>query len=636
MPFVIQDFDHENNSKHYKTSKNHFSFFIYIVIVIGILLSSTLLWSYVSAKNAVNQELLKLFKHEYRIAQNVLEQEIYALDHFLRDCQYKKYFLETLDKVSSQKGEQNLFHFVNYEYHFRPDIILISKPENPIWINCCLKTHNIPLKSLKNIITMKRKSLRRWQIYYDKDSKFFYILKSGKLILKNGKVMGILIAGTILNNNVLLYDRIRRNTKTLSILLQGGNQIIGYACSKRMIRSIENIVKQQKYKQIIRHTIKEKKANIILYKQQIEFFGQKTPLKICIIKKDNSIDMLRENYIKKTFALIFIAFLFICITLYFGRKTVFPSLNKLIDYTNKITQNNFDAKFIPGIISEANQLGEAMEQMVCNLKKTYDDLHQQILHRKNTEKHLRKAQEHLNTLNKELEARVERRTLQLRKANKELEAFSYSISHDLRTPIRHIQGFCQMLSREESISQKGKDYIKVIIDSSQRMALLIDSLLEFSRMQRIDICKKTINMNKIVEQIMQETLFERKDIIWKKRKLPSAEGDPILIMQVWTNLISNAVKYSKKNPVICINSFCKEKSSTIYYIKDNGVGFNMKYSNKLFEVFQRLHSSREFEGIGIGLALAKKIIEKHGGQMWGKGRPGKGAVFFSHCPIKEK
>jgi PAS domain S-box-containing protein len=254
-----------------------------------------------------------------------------------------------------------------------------------------------------------------------------------------------------------------------------------------------------------------------------------------------------------------------------------------------------------------------------------------------------KRQEHrIKKLNEELEARVIKRTRQLKKTNEELEAFSYSVSHDLRAPLRAIIGFTAILEEDycNKLDDEAKRITSIIKSNTLKMGHLIDDLLTFSRMGRQDIVKTNINTCEMVNEIINQPdvtqYINGKKIKWNIHSLPNINGDSITMRQVWINLISNAVKYSGKTslPEIEIGSFIKE-GKTIFFIKDNGVGFDEKYKSKLFRVFQRLHSADEFEGTGIGLAIVEKIISKHDGNVWAEAAAGKGATFYFNLPSYE-
>ena len=222
-------------------------------------------------------------------------------------------------------------------------------------------------------------------------------------------------------------------------------------------------------------------------------------------------------------------------------------------------------------------------------------------------------------------------------ANKELEAFSYSVSHDLRAPLRYIAGFADLLVKNNSsqLDETGLKYLKYISESTLEMGNLIDALLTFSRLSRTELQKTKINSKNMVNRILKTFSDELvgRTVEINLSKLPDAMGDENLINQVWINLISNALKYSKNKEKTIIDIGSKiENGNTIFYIKDNGAGFDMKYANKLFGVFQRLHKARDFEGIGIGLANVQRIITRHGGKCWAESEVDKGATFFFSLP----
>lgn len=259
----------------------------------------------------------------------------------------------------------------------------------------------------------------------------------------------------------------------------------------------------------------------------------------------------------------------------------------------------------------------------------------QKLIEQNTE--LKKAEEAIRSLNEGLEQRVAQRTVELEAVNKELESFSYSVSHDLRAPLRAIHGYSTILQEDYAakMDNEGLMALNSIRQNSKRMGGLIDDLLAFSRLGRKEISVSEINMNALVKSILEEnTDFNSSKINFTIHNLPPANGDQSLIKQVWVNLISNAFKYSQQKTKINIEIGSSVKNNFIeYYIKDNGAGFDMQYYNKLFGVFQRLHSQEEFEGTGIGLAIVQKIISRHKGTVWADSKVDEGAVFYFSLPV---
>jgi PAS domain S-box-containing protein len=252
----------------------------------------------------------------------------------------------------------------------------------------------------------------------------------------------------------------------------------------------------------------------------------------------------------------------------------------------------------------------------------------------------KKAEENILKLNKELEERVELRTRQLESANKELEAFAYSVSHDLRAPLRAISGFTKILTEDysEKIEDEGQRICNVIQNEASRMGQLIDDLLSFSRLSKTSMQTAPTDMSPLVQQIFEEIKkqYENRKVKFISGELLPAEADISLLRQVWINLLSNAFKFSSRKEIIEIEVGCYKKSGEIiYFVKDNGAGFDMKYADKLFGVFQRLHSLNEFQGTGVGLAIVQRIIHRHGGRVWAEGEIDKGAKFYFSIPDKK-
>jgi signal transduction histidine kinase len=232
---------------------------------------------------------------------------------------------------------------------------------------------------------------------------------------------------------------------------------------------------------------------------------------------------------------------------------------------------------------------------------------------------------------------LERQAAALKSANKELEGFSYSISHDLRSPLRAIDGFALMLQEDYSsaLDAEGRRYISVIRDGAHRMSMLIDDLLKFSRFGRQPLRHEEIDTTALVRRALQEVLagntgntpkFEILD-------LPKCRGDSALLLQVWVNLLANAVKYSSRASAPCVSAGGELRGEElVFFVRDNGAGFDMKYVNKLFGVFQRLHAAEDYPGTGVGLAIVQRIVTRHGGRAWGEGAIGQGATFYFALP----
>jgi K+-sensing histidine kinase KdpD len=231
-----------------------------------------------------------------------------------------------------------------------------------------------------------------------------------------------------------------------------------------------------------------------------------------------------------------------------------------------------------------------------------------------------------------------KRSAELEAINKELEAFAYSISHDLRAPLRHVAGFAELLHKNAGpvLDEKSRRYTATIIESAKRMGDLIDDLLAFSRIGRIETRMSTVRLRQLVDEVVDELRQQTgtRNISWSVGVLPEIHGDRSMLRLVLVNLISNAMKFSRPRAraEIEIGAVHDDPRRTVVFVKDNGVGFDMQYSNKLFGVFQRLHRTDAFEGTGIGLATVQRIVHRHGGAVWAEGSVDKGATFFFSLP----
>jgi PAS domain S-box-containing protein len=274
-------------------------------------------------------------------------------------------------------------------------------------------------------------------------------------------------------------------------------------------------------------------------------------------------------------------------------------------------------------ITERKRAGEALALQALELTR-------QAEQRRADEREIRK-------LNNELEERVIQRTAELEAANKELEAFTYSVSHDLRAPLRHIVGFSKMLGETtgSSLPEEGKHYLQRIINGTNRMGMLVDDLLNLTRIGRQEIKLEVTSLDSIVKDVVAELTLDlaEREIEWKISSLPCVKGDPALLRVVFDNLLANAVKYTRTRPRAVIEVAAGKGA---LFVRDNGVGFDMKYADKLFGAFQRLHRSEDFEGTGVGLAIVQRIVQKHGGRIWAEAEPNKGATFYLSLDIVPK
>jgi light-regulated signal transduction histidine kinase (bacteriophytochrome) len=244
----------------------------------------------------------------------------------------------------------------------------------------------------------------------------------------------------------------------------------------------------------------------------------------------------------------------------------------------------------------------------------------------------RRVERALEKLNRELEDRVRSRTAQLVAANEELEAFSYSVSHDLRAPVRHVDGFVKLLERElQPSTEKSAHYLRTIAEASRRMGKLIDDLLALSRAARAPLEMRSVRLQGLVEEVLRDLRHDtaQRAIDWRIGALPAVHGDPSLLRVVLHNLLDNAVKYTRRRSDAAIEVGLErlDGGAAAVFVRDNGVGFDMRNADRLFGVFQRLHRDEDFEGTGIGLATARRIVHRHGGRIWGEAEPERGAVF---------
>ena len=250
----------------------------------------------------------------------------------------------------------------------------------------------------------------------------------------------------------------------------------------------------------------------------------------------------------------------------------------------------------------------------------------------------KREQEELRRINETLEQRVLARTTELDATNKELEAFSYSVAHDLRAPLRHMDGFIRLLNKRASttLDEKNQRYLGIISDSARQMGLLIDDLLAFSRVGRAELQLRAVSLHQLVNEAMQELQDEiqGREIAWKIGQLPEAMVDRSMMRLVMINLLANAVKFTSKreHAQIEVGASSNEADEIVVFVRDNGVGFDMEYASKLFGVFQRLHPAEDYEGTGIGLANVQRIIHRHKGRTWAEGEVDRGATFYFSLP----
>ncbi|GLI39981.1 response regulator [Geobacter hydrogenophilus] len=283
-------------------------------------------------------------------------------------------------------------------------------------------------------------------------------------------------------------------------------------------------------------------------------------------------------------------------------------------------------------------MAKPIEPVILRSKvRVFRDLYLQRMelefHRKNLQELVDQRTIQLRLAAQELEQRVIERTEELQQLNRQLESFAYSVSHDLRAPLRHIDAFSHILMDDysQALDGEARGLLHRIVAGCDNMGKLIDAILALSRTVRQPINKMPVSMERLARETFAQCReqYEGKEVEFAVSELPESQADPILVRQVYANLIGNALKYSSRRemPKIEVGAF-PDKGETVYFVRDNGVGFDMRYADKLFAVFQRLHNGNEYEGTGVGLAIAQNIIQRHGGKIWAEAEPDRGATFF--------
>ncbi len=318
-----------------------------------------------------------------------------------------------------------------------------------------------------------------------------------------------------------------------------------------------------------------------------------------------------------------------------------PGRKRIVDVAfYPVQMDSGSVREVVAVLLDVTERKEAEEA----LKRAYDDLERRVhertlqlaemnraLHAQITER--RRAEDEVRSLNQELELRVEERTAELQETIRELEAFSYSVSHDLRAPLRAIDGFSRILMDEHAteLPPDGHRYLNIVRSNAQQMGQLVDDLLAFSRTGRQHIVKQEIDCTALVHDALQELAPEMKDrdVDMRIDDLGTCQADPPLLRQVFVNLLSNALKFTRRREKACIHvGTMFRDSEQIWFVRDNGVGFKQKYEQKMFGVFQRLHADSDYEGTGVGLAIVHRVITKHGGRIWAESQQDQGAVFY--------
>lgn len=338
------------------------------------------------------------------------------------------------------------------------------------------------------------------------------------------------------------------------------------------------------------------------------------------------------NHVLTDFSVIQgVTLLIIALFLMLMGRIIQQQLQKIEDFTHQIAEGNYDLVEPHPTFREMGDILSSFERMAKRVQEREMEIISQ--------------NEEIFAMNEELEVRVQERTAQLETANKELEGFSYTVSHDLRAPLRHITGFVELLSKQlqGSGNEKSNHYLSVITNAATQMGQLIDDLLSFSKMGRLEMMILRVSNQALVQESL-DTLgpeVSGRQVLWKISTLPDSRGDREMLRLVWVNLISNALKFTRNREQTIIEIGSKSivhenRHETVYFVKDNGAGFDMQYAEKLFEIFQRLHRQEEFEGTGVGLANVRRIINRHGGRIWADSTLNAGAAFHFTLPVYEE
>jgi signal transduction histidine kinase len=392
------------------------------------------------------------------------------------------------------------------------------------------------------------------------------------------------------------------------------------------------------------HWFKDRQITVV---RSIVFQGKPAGL-VCIRSDLREWTERLQRYAVIVAAVLLVSLMAAWLTSSVIRRAIADPIVRLAE-TARIVSSDKNYSIRAPLTSNRDELAELIatfNEMLSQIQERDGTLRSEIAERKRAEQRLaeqaeelsRQAEELARTereirkLNEELEERVAQRTTQLAAANHELEAFTYSVSHDLRAPLRHIGGFSKILTEDfgPGMPPEAQRHLQRIEEGAHRMGLLVDELLNLARVGRHALKLQVVSLNSVVEEVvcLLQPGTEGRAINWKITDLPSAECDPVLVKQVFQNLIANAIKFTRtREPAVIEINHRQEKGQTVIAIRDNGVGFNMKYTDKLFGVFQRLHRAEDFEGTGIGLATVKRIIHKHGGRVWAEAELDKGAAF---------
>jgi len=720
-------------------------FGLYFTISIVLLSGAILWWAYFSANETVNNEIEKTFNQQYQFVEGFFENKAEHIESMLRELQLNSQLLANLSNQQPQHAQEMLKQYVDNSTRYKMDLLFISKATSSVWIDSSSPVPNVnPILNL--LAFQKRDLLDKAHIirFNNNDADLTGIFKSKKLVLSDGEVIGIAVAGIILNDNLLFLNEITHKIKSPAVML-AHNETVLASSSNEGPKIFERMLNSPMLDQIGKKKGKIITDRFILRNFNIHFNGERSSLNVLFSMENKVLKSLKRSYMT---TLLFISLA--CIFFLFGthliiRQFIHPSVKQTLAYTERIIKGDRDNLSIkPGFIIELNTIGSAMETMIAAIDKTQSELQQSeetfraafdsaqdcvliwdkdynylyanqaaiehvgttrdqvigknirdglghvpefmhlwmsridqvfetgersrvqdksefegntyltdsilspikdidknvisvcVVYRDVTE--LKHAENEIRRLNEELEDRVERRTAALQAKTRELETFTYSVSHDLKAPLRGIDGYSRLLLEEyeDKLDGEAHHYLENIRISTDQMNQLIEDLLAYSRMERRDLLDSTVNIQDMVEGLLKEREqeFTQRAIQFKNTlKFQTLIGDQDSLRQILGNLLDNAFKFTRKidRPQVEISG--KEMTDHwMIQVKDNGIGFDPKYSEQIFGIFQRLHHIDDYPGTGVGLAIVQKAASRMGGNIRAEGNPEKGACFCIELP----